>query len=418
MRIMSGIAIIGLQWGDEGKGKISYLLSQNADYVVRFQGGANAGHTVVVGDKELKFNMLPGGSATGAIPCIAAACVVDLAEVVEEMELLRSIGINKGLLISKNANIVLPIHKELDGLIEEMRGGKAIGTTKRGIGPAYSDKMLRIGLRMEDLLDNQTLESKLKLIEEYHKFHVEKMREYIKLGESLKDHICDLEIILNEELENGKKVVFEGAQGTLLDIDQGTYPYVTSSNTTIGAVFTSCGIGPKKISEIVGVMKAYTTRVGAGVFPTELLSEEGNFIREKGKEYGTTTGRPRRVGWLDIPLLRYARRVNDIDWIAMTKLDILSGLKKVKICVEYEIDGKRVKIASPNVKTLEKSRPIYIELEGWPMLTSEEWKRVSEKGWDALPENAKIYVQMVEELLGKPIKIVSFGAQSGMEVVK
>jgi adenylosuccinate synthase len=350
---MSGIAIIGLQWGDEGKGKISYLLSRDADYVVRFQGGANAGHTVVVGNKELKFNMIPAGAAAGAKPCIAAGTVVDLSEVVEEIEILKNIGVFKGLLISRNANVVLSIHKELDGIIEELRGSKAIGTTKRGIGPTYADKMLRIGIRMEDLLDKNQLISKIKLLEDYHKLK-----------------------------------------------------------------FTSCGIGPKKISVVVGVTKAYTTRVGAGIFPTELKNEKGEIIREKGKEYGTTTGRPRRVGWLDIPLLRYASKINDIDWIAMTKLDILSGFEKVNICVEYEIDEKRFKIVSPSVKTMERAKPIYIELDGWPDLEREEWKKIANKGFDGLPENAKTYIETVEKLVGKPIKIVSFGAESGMEVIK
>ncbi|MDT7859135.1 MAG: adenylosuccinate synthase [Candidatus Aenigmarchaeota archaeon] len=415
---MSGIAIIGLQWGDEGKGKISYLLSRDADYVVRFQGGANAGHTVVVGNKELKFNMIPAGAAAGAKPCIAAGTVVDLSEVVEEIEILKNIGVFKGLLISRNANVVLSIHKELDGIIEELRGSKAIGTTKRGIGPTYADKMLRIGIRMEDLLDKNQLISKIKLLEDYHKLKLDNIDEYIRVADSLKDYVCDLDIIINEELDKGKKIIFEGAQGSLLDIDHGTYPYVTSSNTTIGAIFTSCGIGPKKISEVVGVTKAYTTRVGAGVFPTELKNEKGEIIREKGKEYGTTTGRPRRVGWLDIPLLRYASKINDIDWIAMTKLDILSGFEKVNICVEYEIDEKRFKIVSPSVKTMERAKPIYIELDGWPDLEREEWKKIANKGFDGLPENAKTYIETVEKLVGKPIKIVSFGAEAGMEVIK
>ncbi len=415
---MSGIAIIGLQWGDEGKGKISYLLSRDADYVVRFQGGANAGHTVVVGNKELKFNMIPAGAAAGAKPCIAAGTVVDLPEVVEEIEILKNIGVFKGLLISRNANVVLSIHKELDGIIEELRGSKAIGTTKRGIGPTYADKMLRIGIRMEDLLDKNQLISKIKLLEDYHKLKLDNIDEYIRIANSLKDYICDLDIIINEELDKGKKIIFEGAQGSLLDIDHGTYPYVTSSNTTIGAIFTSCGIGPKKISEVVGVTKSYTTRVGAGVFPTELKNEKGEIIREKGKEYGTTTGRPRRVGWLDIPLLRYASKINDIDWIAMTKLDILSAFEKVNICVEYEIDEKRFKMVSPSVKTMERAKPIYIELDGWPDLEREEWKKIANKGFDGLPENAKTYIETVEKLVGKPIKIVSFGAESGMEVIK
>jgi len=415
---MTGVAIIGLQWGDEGKGKISYLLSRDAEYVVRFQGGANAGHTVVLDDRELRFNMLPAGSASGAKPCIASGTVVDLSEVLEEIELLKSIGISTQPLISRNACIVLPIHKELDSMIEQIRSSEAIGTTRRGIGPAYSDKALRIGIKIEDLLDSGSLKSKIKLIEDFHKLPVGDIEEWVKLAEKFSGNICDLEIILNDELDRGKKIIFEGAQGTLLDIDQGTYPYVTSSNTTIGAVFTSCGVGPRKISEIIGVMKAYTTRVGAGVFPTELKNREGDILREKGREYGTTTGRPRRVGWLDIPLLRYSIMINSIDWIALTKLDVLGGIRKIKICIEYDINGERVEMAPPNVRTLEKAKPVYIHLDGWSALTREEWKKVAVKGWDALPENAKIYIEIIEKLLSRPIKLVSVGASAGMEVAK
>lgn len=415
---MTGVAVIGLQWGDEGKGKISYLMSRDAEYVVRFQGGANAGHTIVLDNRELRFNMLPAGSVSGAIPCIASGTVVDLDEVIEEIELLKSMGINAKPLISRNANIVLPLHKELDEIIEKLRSREPIGTTRRGIGPAYSDKALRIGVKTGDLLDQRILENKIKLLEDFHKLSIGDIERLGRIAEKLSENICDLEIILNEAFDEGKKIVFEGAQGTLLDIDQGTYPYVTSSNTTIGAIFTSCGIGPRRISEIVGVMKAYTTRVGAGVFPTELKNKEGDALREKGREYGTTTGRPRRVGWLDIPLLRYSIMINGIDWIALTKLDVLSGLMKIPICTEYNVDGKTIKIASPNVKMLEKAIPIYSYLDGWPDLTREGWSKIALKGWDALPENAKTYVETIESLIGKPIKLISVGAAAGMEVVK
>ncbi|MCS7125302.1 MAG: adenylosuccinate synthase [Aigarchaeota archaeon] len=415
---MPGTVVVGLQWGDEGKGKISYLLSREAEYVVRFQGGANAGHTVVVDDKELRFNMLPAGAASGARPCIASGTVVDLNEVMEEVQLLKSIGVNVSPLISRNANIVLPIHRELDSMIEGMRSGEALGTTGRGIGPAYSDKALRIGIRIEDLLHREILENKVKFLEKAHGLKITGIDELAKLAENFIENICSLEIILNDLLDNGVNVIFEGAQGTLLDIDHGTYPYVTSSNTTVGAVLTSCGIGPRKISEVVGVMKAYTTRVGAGVFPTELKDESGVILRERGREYGTTTGRPRRVGWLDIPLTRYCIKINDVDWIALTKLDVLSGFDKLKICVEYELDGETVKLTSPSVRLLERVKPIYIELDGWPKLSKKDWEEISTKGWDSLPDNAREYVETIEELLGKPIKIVSIGARVGMEVVK
>ncbi|MCF8885399.1 MAG: adenylosuccinate synthase [Nitrososphaerota archaeon] len=414
---MSGIVVLGLQWGDEGKGKVSYILSRDADYVVRFQGGANAGHTVVLDDgRELRFNMLPAGSAAGAVPCIASGTVVDLDELEEEVNLLRSIGVYRNLLISKCANIVLPIHKSLDRALEEARGKRSVGTTGRGIGPAYSDKALRIGLRVEDVLDPEALSSRLEVLRSIHKVYGDVEGYILQKSSILRESVCDLELILNDVIDGGGKIVFEGAQGTLLDIDHGTYPYVTSSNTTIGAVSTSCGVSLRKISEIVGVMKAYTTRVGEGVFPTELKDQIGERLREVGGEYGTTTGRPRRVGWLDIPLLRYAVKINDVDWIALTKIDVLSGLDKIKICVEYEVEGSRIVLAPPRVSLLEKAKPVLIEVDGWTKLSRDEWRKISEKGVDALPENAIRYIEIVEELLGKPIKLISCGAEAGLVV--
>lgn len=413
---MPGTVITGLQWGDEGKGKISYILCRDADCVVRFQGGANAGHTVVVNGRKLKFNILPAGSAAGAMPCIASGTVVDLNEVFEELDLLESIGLKRRLLISRAANIVLPIHKKLDSRIEEVRGGKAVGTTRRGIGPTYSDKALRTGIRVEDLLDGRSLREKLEILERMHGESPADLKELREMGEKLSSYIGDVELFVNDLLDQGKKVVFEGAQGTLLDIDHGTYPYVTSSNTVAGAACTGCGVGPTRIREVVGVMKAYTTRVGAGVFPTEIRGELGDKLRDAGQEYGTTTGRPRRVGWLDIPLLRYAVRVSNVDWIALTKLDVLSGLDKLEICVEYGLDGGSLKVASPSVKLLSEVEPVYIQVDGWRRMKEDEWRKIAERGWDALPDEAKAYVETVEKLLGKPIKIVSIGAEVGMEV--
>lgn len=415
---MSATVITGLQWGDEGKGKISYLLCRNADCVVRFQGGANAGHTVVVSGKKLKFNMLPAGSAAGAMPCIASGTVVDLDEVFEELDLLKSTGINVKFMISRAASIVLGLHKKLDAVIEELRGGRAVGTTRRGIGPTYSDKALRAGIRIEDLLDEKSLKDKLEILKKVHGLEVEDLGRLMEYGEKIRPYVGDVGLFVNDLLDEGKKVVFEGAQGTLLDIDHGTYPYVTSSNTIAGAACTGCGVGPTRISEVVGVMKAYSTRVGAGVFPTELGGELGDKIREAGQEFGTTTGRPRRVGWLDMPLLRYAVRISDVTWIAMTKLDILSGLEKIKICVEYDVDGKTVKIAPPEVRFLERAKPIYMEINGWGKMSEESWKKVSERGWEALPDEAKAYVETVEKLIRKPIRLVSIGADVGLEVTK
>ncbi|MCD6235555.1 MAG: adenylosuccinate synthase, partial [Thaumarchaeota archaeon] len=403
---MPATVITGLQWGDEGKGKISYLLSRDASYVVRFQGGANAGHTVVTPDgKKLKFNIIPAGSAAGAKPCIASGTVVDLGEVFEEIEMLKSIGVKVDLKVSRAASVVLPIHKKLDAIIEELRGGSAVGTTRRGIGPTYSDKALRTGIRIEDLTDGESLREKIEILKRVHNLEVEDFDKLLEYGRMIKPYIGDVELIVNEALDRGEKVVFEGAQGTLLDIDHGTYPYVTSSNTIAGAACTGSGVGPTRISEVVGVMKAYTTRVGAGVFPTELGGELGERIREVGHEYGTATGRPRRVGWLDIPLLRYASRISDVTWIAMTKLDVLSGLEKIKICVEYEVDGEKVDVAPPSVKLLSKAKPKYIEVPGWKKIPESEWSAIAERGWDAFPEEAKNYVETVENLLGKKIKL-------------
>ncbi|HDD43225.1 MAG TPA: adenylosuccinate synthase [Nitrososphaeria archaeon] len=413
---MPGTVITGLQWGDEGKGKISYILCRDADCVVRFQGGANAGHTVVVNGRKLRFNILPAGSAAGAMPCIASGTVVDLDEVFEELDLLESIGLGRRLMISRAASVVLPIHKRLDSRIEEVRGGKAVGTTRRGIGPTYSDKALRTGIRIEDLLDERALREKLEILERMHGENPADLKELREMGERLSSYVGDVELFVNDLLDQGKKVVFEGAQGTLLDIDHGTYPYVTSSNTIAGAACTGCGVGPTRISEVVGVMKAYTTRVGAGVFPTEIGGELGDKLREAGQEYGTTTGRPRRIGWLDMPLLRYAVRVSDVSWIALTKLDVLSGLDELRICVEYEADGGSLKVASPSVKLLSEVKPVYIQVDGWGKMGEDDWKKVAERGRDALPDGAKAYVETVEKLLGKPIRIVSIGAEVGMEV--
>jgi adenylosuccinate synthase len=413
---MPGIVIVGLQWGDEGKGKISYLLCRDADCVVRFQGGANAGHTVVVEGRKLKFNILPAGSAAGARPCIASGTVVDLDEVFEELEMLKSMGLEARLMISRSASVVLPIHKKLDSRIEEARGGSAVGTTRRGIGPTYSDKALRTGLRIEDLLNPDDLRERLEILKRFHEEEPGDFENLRRMGERIAPYVGDVELYVNDVLDEGGKVVFEGAQGTLLDIDHGTYPYVTSSNTIAGAACTGCGIGPTRISEVIGVAKAYTTRVGAGVFPTEVGGELGERLREVGQEYGTTTGRPRRVGWLDIPLLRYAIRISNVDWIALTKLDVLSGLDKIKICVEYEYDGKILKIAPPAVRLLSRVKPIYEEVKGWEKISEDEWRSIAEKGWEALPDEAKAYVELLEDLLGKPIKLISIGADAGMEV--
>ncbi len=413
---MPATVIVGLQWGDEGKGKVSYLLSRGADCVVRFQGGANAGHTVVVDSRRLKFNMLPAGSATGATPCIAAGVVVDLERLLEELKTLEELGYGGRLVLSHAANLVLEMHKQMDGWIEERRGGRAVGTTRRGVGPAYADRALRLGLRVEDLLDERVLKERIETLKSVRGIGVNGLEKFRRLGEMIRPYVADVSLYLNKLLDEGGRVVFEGAQGALLDVDYGTYPYVTSSNTTAGAACASCGIGPRKVDEVVGVAKAYTTRVGAGVFPTELRGALAERVREVGGEYGTTTGRPRRVGWLDIPLLRYTSTLSAVDWIAVTKLDVLSGIERLKICVRYEFEGVEKETLTPSVRNLRSVHPTYIEAPGWPMLRVEEWRRIAEKGWEALPENARHYIEIVEELVGKPVKLVSIGESVGMEI--
>jgi len=407
--------IVGLQWGDEGKGKISYLLSRGAKFSVRFQGGANAGHTVVTGQHRLKFNMLPAGSAAGSTPCIAAGCVVDLERIVAELETLGSLGHEKRLMISGAANVALELHKKMDSSIEESRGTRRVGTTRRGIGPAYADKALRVGVRVEDLF-NDSLSEKLETLGALHGVKVDEPPTLRNLADSLRPYVSDVASCLNEALDRGEKIVFEGAQGTLLDIDHGTYPFVTSSNTTAGAACACSGVGPSRVGEVVGVAKAYTTRVGEGVFPTEIEGELADRLRSAGAEYGTTTGRPRRVGWLDIPALRYAAMLSNVNWIALTKLDVLAGLDKVKVCVSYLLDGKEVKTFSPSVRTLTESRPIYVEHDGWPRLTEAEWAKIVSGGWDSLPKGVRDYVDNVECLVGRPVRLISVGERVGMEV--
>ncbi|MEM4189695.1 MAG: adenylosuccinate synthase [Candidatus Caldarchaeum sp.] len=405
--------IIGLQWGDEGKGKISYILSHGADAVVRFQGGANAGHTVMAEGQRYKFNMLPAGCLSGPKPVIAAGCLLDVEAFERETSLLKKLGHPHQPLVSKSAQLILPFHRELDRRVEELRAGSAIGTTRRGIGPAYGDKMLRVGVRAGETTDTGLAAEKIGLLEKLHGSGAEVDLNHVKT--LLAPYLGDVEPFLNNLLDSGGRVVLEGAQGVLLDIDHGTYPYVTSSNTVAAAGCVSTGIPISKISEIVGVMKAYTTRVGAGPFPTEITDTLAARIREAGGEYGTTTGRPRRVGWLDIPALKYACMLNGVNKIAVTKLDVLDGIPKLKACVRYMLDGAETENFAQAKHWLDVVKPVYVEFEGWN-LAREAWLKAVKKGWEELPPSVKEYLEWLEKTLNVKISLASVGEEASMIV--
>jgi adenylosuccinate synthase len=414
---MPGIVIVGAQWGDEGKGKVTDLLAERAQVVVRYQGGNNAGHTVVVGQQTLKLHLIPSGIHRPGVLCVIGnGLVIDPRALVAEMDELEANSLNtSGLRISANAHLVMPYHLMLDGIEEERRGGKSLGTTRRGIGPTYTDKAARYGLRLQDLLDMAVFEEKLGraleqknafLTEVYGKEPLEMepiLEVYGACAERLRPHIVDASLLVHEALTQGQNVLFEGAQGTLLDIDHGTYPFVTSSSPVAGGACTGVGIGPRQIDGAIGVSKAYTTRVGAGPFPTELSDAVGDHLREAGREYGTTTGRPRRCGWFDGVILRYAARVNGLTGLALTKLDVLTGLPRLKICMGYEYDGQVLKEFPYQGAILARCQPIYEEMDGWTEDIS------GARTYDELPPQARAYVARLEELAGVPIDIISVG---------
>jgi len=422
---MPGIVIVGAQWGDEGKGKVTDLLAEQAQVVVRYQGGNNAGHTVVVGQQTLKLHLIPSGIHRPGVLCVIGnGLVVDPRALVAEMDELEANGLDtSGLRISANAHLVMPYHLMLDGIEEERRGGKSLGTTRRGIGPTYTDKVARYGLRVQDFLDIAVFEEKLSqaleqknalLTAVYGKEPLEMgpiLQEYGACAERLRPHIVDASLLVHEALTQGQNVLFEGAQGTLLDIDHGTYPFVTSSSPVAGGACTGVGIGPRLIDGVIAVSKAYTTRVGAGPFPTELSDDVGDHLREVGREYGTTTGRPRRCGWFDGVILRYAARVNGLTGLALTKLDVLTGLPRLKICVGYELalskvegyDGQVLKEFPYQGAVLARCQPVYEEMDGWAEDIS--GARTS----DELPPQARAYVARLEELAGVPVDIISVG---------
>ncbi|MBA3044444.1 adenylosuccinate synthase, partial [archaeon] len=416
---MSGTMILGSQWGDEGKGKITDYFSERSDVIVRFQGGANAGHTIVVKDETFKFHLLPSGILhPEKKSVIGNGVVVDPNILIEEIEAVEKKGILPNLFISKRANVIMTYHKIMDSAEEKLRG-KKIGTTKRGIGPCYSDKISRYGIRMMDIVDEEILKDKLnnviplkqKIFQAFgEKTTLSKdeiLKEYLGYGKKLRKYIADTSVIINNAFDDKKNVLLEGAQGTQLDIDHGTYPYTTSSSTVAGGGCTGAGISPLKIKKIIGVVKAYTTRVGEGPLPTELKDETGQHIRDRGGEYGTTTGRPRRCGWLDMVVVNYACRINGFTSLAVTKIDVLSGLEKLKICKAYKYDDKIINDfpAEPNV--LKKCTPIYDEIDGWEDI--KDWKEIIKNGYNALPENMKKYLEYISSSSKVPIGIVSVG---------
>ncbi len=416
---MPNVIVLGLQWGDEGKGKIVDVLSEKADVVARYQGGHNAGHTVVIKNEKFILHVIPSGILYKGKKClIGNGVVVDPASLLEEINGLKERGIvidKNNLFLSKNAHVIMPYHMALDRENEKLRGSKSIGTTGRGIGPAYCDKINRSGIRVADLLQPEFFKEKLKanlfhinfLLENLYKarvFSIDNIyNEYMGYAEKLKEHVADTDIIIGKTIAGGGNILLEGAQGTLLDVDHGTYPYVTSSNPTAGGACTGLGIGPTKISRVLGVVKAYTTRVGAGPFPTEIKDPLGDAIREKGGEYGATTGRPRRCGWLDMVILRHSARINGLTGIAVTKLDILDGMETIKICTSYKHKGKVYEEFPKELNIFQECEPVYEETGGWKEST------VGIKDFEKLPDAAKAYVKKIENMLGVEAHIISTG---------
>jgi adenylosuccinate synthase len=429
---MPNVVVVGAQWGDEGKGKIVDLLTEHAQVVVRFQGGNNAGHTLVVGGQKTVLHLIPSGVLHPGKTCVIGnGCVIDPTVLMKEIDGLRSRGFlqdSAQMMISEHAHVICPWHKHLDALREKSRGGGAIGTTGRGIGPAYEDKVARRGIRVRDLLDGDRLRRRIKerlpdALEEISRLarasktdepllDAEAIAsELLVLGNRLKEFVGDASLFLSEHVRKGTRIMFEGAQGTLLDVDHGTYPYVTSSNTVAGNAAVGSGLGPTAIDKVMGITKAYTTRVGGGPFPTELTDATGERLRKIGDEFGATTGRPRRCGWLDTVVLRYATRVNGLWGLALTKMDVLSGLDTLKICTAYELDGQRLTEMPGDLEDLSRVTPVYEELPGW------EQPLAGARTVDDLPAAAQRYVRRIEEIVGIPVVCISVGAERGETIV-
>jgi adenylosuccinate synthase len=414
---MPAIVLLGAQWGDEGKGKATDLLGDRVDYVVRYQGGNNAGHTVVIGDQKYALHLLPSGILSpNVIPVIGNGVVIDPAVLLTEIKGLNERGINTSKLkISTNAHLITPYHRTIDKVSERFLGKSKIGTTGRGIGPAYADKINRIGIRVQDLFDPSILKQKIEaalhdknqiLIKVFNRKGItvdEVFDEYLGYAQILKPYVVDTALLLDQALKSGKNVLLEGSQGTLLDVDHGTYPFVTSSNPTAGGASTGSGIGPTKITRVIGILKAYTTRVGSGPFPTELFDADGDALRKIGGEVGVTTGRNRRCGWFDAPIARYAVRVNGLTDFFLTKLDVLTGWEKIPVCVAYEVDGVRVEELPASQTDFHHAKPIYEYLPGWKENISKA------KSVEDLPNNAREYVKFLEKVSGAPISAIGVG---------
>ena len=423
---MSALVVIGSQWGDEGKGKIVDLLAKDADVIVRYQGGSNAGHTVITDKGTFIFHLIPSGVLYRGKQCVLGnGVVIDPAGLIGELDGLKKNGIavGKRFLICQRAHVIMPYHKAIDKAAEQAKGARRIGTTGRGIGPAYVDKMARVGIRIGDLLHPDVLKKKIQenLIEInaflrriYHAkgFTVGSIfKEYQAYGERLRPHITDVPLLLDRAFASGRRVLFEGAQGTHLDVDFGTYPFVTSSSSCSGGACTGSGVGPTNISAVLGVTKAYTTRVGGGPFPTELDDAIGKQLMIRGHEYGSTTGRARRCGWLDAVLMRYAVRVNGLTSLAITKMDVLDGFKELKICTGYRYQGKLYREMPADLEVLENGRPVYERWEGWTTDTT------GITSYKALPTAAKRYLARVEELASCPIDMISTGSKREETIV-
>lgn len=423
---MANIVIIGTQWGDEGKGKIVDLLAEFADIVVRFQGGNNAGHTMVVNGEQFISHLVPSGILQGKTCLIGNGVVVDPAVLIEEIKYLESKGVACGpqqLMVSERAQVIMPYHKQIDIARENKKGKDKIGTTGRGIGPAYEDKANRQGVRFVDLIDPESFREKLDATVPEKNFYLEKflgsqtisakeiLEQYTAFAKQLAPHVTNVSVVLNQAAASNKQVLYEGAQGTHLDIDHGTYPFVTSSNTVSGNACCGAGVGPKMINGVIGVVKAYTTRVGAGPFTSELFDETGSYLQSKGVEFGATTGRRRRCGWLDMVILNNAVRLNGLSGLAITKLDVLGGLDALKICTAYRYQGQIMNAFPANLKVLAQCEPVYETMAGWAEDIS------SIRSYNELPANVRRYLKRIEELSGVPIQIISVGPQRDQTIV-
>lgn len=423
---MPGLVLLGAQWGDEGKGKVTDYLAQKASMVVRYQGGNNAGHTVVVGDNEFKLRLIPSGILYPDTTCIIGnGVVIDPRVLLKELAYLQEKGVDTShLYISERAHVIMPYHILIDTLEEESKGDAKIGTTKNGIGPCYMDKSARVGIRMIDLLDKEEFAARLQnVLAQKNKLLVKLYdakpfdfdalyNEYCGYADQLRQYVTDTSLLIDTALKKGDNVVFEGAQGTLLDLDHGTYPYVTSSNPVASSACVGAGIGPVNITDVLGIVKAYTTRVGEGPFPTELTDGIGEHLQKVGCEFGTVTGRSRRCGWIDMVMLKYAIRLSGITGLALMKLDVLDDMETVKICTHYEAEGKRIDAFPTSLKQLAKCQPVYEELPGWQCSTQQA------RTFDELPINAQNYIKRLEDLTGVTIKIIAVGPKREETIIK